>query len=460
MCWKRACALLLFCSAVAIVSPAQTFTSLASFDSTNGAGPSGGSLLQAINGDLYGTTMMGGEYNYGTIFRITPAGVLTSLLSFNVSNGSYPGGGLVQATNGALYGTTQQGNNNYGTIFKLTSAGLTTLYSFLTIAEGTSPDESLVQAANGNLYGTTNYGGTNNCGTVFEITPAGELTILHNFDSTDGPYPSAVLVQAGNGDLYGTTIYGGTSDACNMGCGTVFKITTAGAYTLLHSFSSTDGSGPQAGLIQATNGDLYGTTTYGGTSDLCYTGCGTIFKITPAGVLTSLVSFEATNGANPYAPLVQATDGNLYGTTFSGQGNYGTIFKITPSGTLTTVHTFELTDGADPFSGLTQDTNGSLYGATYGGGANNDGTVYKLSIGVDPFVKTLPTVGLVGSAVRILGTDLTGATGVTFNGTATAFTVVSASEITTTVPTGATTGRVQVITPSRTLLSNVSFEVP
>jgi len=282
---------------------------------------------------------------------------------------------------------------------------------------------------------------------------AQNFTTVHSFDRTDGEQPYGTLVQATNGDLYGTTSLGGTMDG-----GTVFKITTSGTLTTLYNFCSqsncTDGEGPEGALVQA-NGNFYGTTLGGGASTF-----GTVFRITPGGTLTTLHSFDGVDGVAPRTGLIQATDGNLYGATAQGGANtYGTVFKITPSGTLTTLHNFDDTDGTDPYSGLMQATSGTLYGTTYEGGADNGGTIFSLSVGLGPFVEPQPASGRVGAAIKILGTNLTGATSVTFNGTAATFTVVSRSEITTTVPTGATTGKIKVTTPARTLTSNVSFQV-
>ena len=272
--------------------------------------------------------------------------------------------------------------------------------------------------------------------------------------------------------MYGTTAEGGA-----YGGGTVFKIAPTPPYTLttLHSFcgspNCTDGYQPVAGLVQATNGDFYGTTYTGGANN-----DGTIFKITPGGALTRIYSFCAqpncTDGIWPVAGLIQATDGNLYGTTWGG-GNYapgssncgdGTVFKITPAPpyTLTTLYSFcsqpNCTDGANPYAALVQDTNGTLYGATW----QYRGTIFSISVGLGPFVKTVPSSGKVGQKVTILGTNLAGATGVTFNGTpATGFTVnTSGSAIAATVPPGATTGTVAVVTSrGSTLSSNIPFRV-
>jgi len=328
------------------------------------------------------------------------------------------------------------------------------LHNFVS-TDGNSPYAGLVQASNGNFYGVTFEGGEFNGGTIFKITASGTLTSLDSFTGggTEGDFPYGGLVQASNGNFYGTTLNGGT-----YGQGTVFEVTPSGTLTTLDDFNLTDGASPYAQLVQATNGNFYGTTGLGGPA-----GSGTVFKVTASGALTSLYSFDDGNdGGAPYAGLIQATDGNLYGTTESGGVNgKGTIFKISPSGTLTTLYSFAgyPADGANPEAGLIQGTNGKLYGTTISGGANDFGTVFSLSVGLGPFVETLPASGKVGATVKILGTSLTGSTSVTFNGTAATFTVVSSSEITTTVPAGATTGKVEVVTPGGARLSNVSFRV-
>lgn len=263
--------------------------------------------------------------------------------------------------------------------------------------------------------------------------------------------PVAGLTRSTSGEFYGTTVDGGAK-----GFGTVFKITRAGTLTTLHSFDSNDGAQPVTRLIQATDGNFYGTTPVGGGATVS----GVVFKMTPAGALTTLHLFAGTDGAAPESRLIQATDWNLYGTTqLGGLNGLGTIFRIATSGTFTTLHHFDSTEGYEPIASLMQATNGGFYGTAAFGGASGDGTVFSFSVGLNPFVKTLPSAGKVGAAVKILGTDLTGATSVTFNGAAAAFTVVSASEITTTVPAGATTGTVEVVTPSGALSSNVPFRV-
>jgi uncharacterized repeat protein (TIGR03803 family) len=433
----------------------QTFTTLVTFDGSNGAIPYYGSLSTGTDGNLYGTTYQGGANDSGTVFKITTGGALTILHSFDSTDGANPGAGLIQATNGNFYGTTVSGGaNGLGTIFKITAGGtLTTVHNF-DFTDGANPYSGLIQATNGSFYGTTVSSEPSGNGTIFKITAGGTLTTLHSFDHTDGSYPYGGLIQAHNGNLYGTTEAGGANCAPIFGCGTVFEMTPNGTLTTLDTFDSTDGSQPFGALVQATDGNFYGTTLAGGTKSY-----GTVFRVSAAGKLTTLHNFDS-NGAYPRGGLIQATDGNLYGTT-SGRGGAngnGTIFEITTGGALTTLHSFDQT-GDSPLGGLLQGTDGSFYGATSYGGTSNYGTVFTLSVGLGPFVKTLPTSGKVGSAVKILGTNLTGATSVTFNGTAAAFTVVRPSEISTTVPAGATTGTVQVTTPGGTLSSNVAFRV-
>ena len=467
-------ALLLLFATTTIASPAQTFGTLYSFGGSDGNGPQD-SLIQGFDGNFYGTTYSGGARNFGTVFKITPTGTLTMLYSFCVqtgcTDGKYPAANLVVGIDGNLYGTTNYGGaRNGGEVFKITPAGaLTVLYNFCAEAnctDGQGPYTGVIQAGDGNFYGTTLSGGAYFVGSVYKITPGGALTKLYSFckltGCPDGRTPNAGLVQAADGNLYGSTSVNGAN-----GYGTIFKITTAGVFTTLYNFCAvtgcTDGKNPVGRLIQGTDGSLYGTASGGVYNQ------GTVFKITTAGKLTTLYSFcpvtGCVDGSTPRAGVVQATDGNFYGTTYSGGTHFaaGTAFKLTPAGTLTTLYSFcaltSCTDGLSPSAGLVQGTDGSFYGTTSGGGANHDGTAYNLSVGLKAFVGTRPTAGKVGAKVIILGTNLTGATNVSFNGTAATFTVVSGSEIKTTVPVGATTGKVKVTTSQGTLVSNVVFRV-
>jgi uncharacterized repeat protein (TIGR03803 family) len=368
------------------------------------------------------------------VFKITPTGTFTTLHRFTGTDGAYTEGALLETTNGQFYGTTWAGGAN---------------------------DSCQIAGAG--------------CGTIFAITLHGKLTTLHSFDGSDGSYPTGALMLATNGNLYGVADLGGQSGAAacgTYGCGTVFMITPAGAFTLLHSFDGADGLEPNW-LVQASNGDFYGTATAGGASTNCAGGCGTAFEITPAGTLTPLHSFDGSDGSFPEAGLVQATDGNFYGTTGSGgastncTGGCGTVFELTPTGTLTTLHSFDGTDGS-LIAGLIQGTDGTFYGLTTTGGSDDScdyvgivgcGTVFSLGTGLGPFVEIRPTSGRVLEPVIILGNDLTGASSVTFNGIPARFSVLSSSEIKTNVPLNAKSGKVQVKTPGGTLTSNVNFLV-
>lgn len=456
--------------ALAVPLQAQTFTLLHSFSGTDGSYPYAG-LVQSTGGSLFGTTSSGGTSSGGTVFKMSTSGTLTTIYSFcalsSCADGTDPRDPLIQALNGSLYGTTFGGGpySSPGTIFKITSSGtLTTLYTFCALSsctDGETPYGGLVQALNGSLYGTTYAGGAHFNGTIFDIkTSGGALTTLYNFCTlsgcADGIGPQAALVQGTDNSFYGTTYDGGAFSYY----GTIFKITNAGVYTTLHSFNGTDGDEPIGGLVQAKDGNFYGTTQTDGAN-----GYGTVFKMTSGGTLTTIYNFcmmlFCADGSTPVAGLIQGTDGNLYGTTFTG-GAYGegTVFSITTGGTLTTLHSFDGTDGNQPWAALVQDTNGTFYGTTYSGGASSLGTVFSLSVGLGPFVKVKPPAAKVGVVVDILGTKLTGATSVTFNGTpATSFKVNSGSEITATVPTGATTGPVVVVAPSGTYSTYPNFRV-
>jgi uncharacterized repeat protein (TIGR03803 family) len=472
--WKRVILLRLLCATVAIAAHAQTFHSLMSFDGTDG-GALSDSLVQGPDGSLFGTAADGGAFGQGTVFKITPQGALTVVHSLGYTEGEGPIGALSLGTDGSFYGVTQNGGTyacvlGCGTVFKVTPEGsFTTLHSFCSESavcnDGGIPFGGLIQGFDKNFYGTAS-GGSYDDGVVFTITPQGRLAILHSFDGTDGANPQTGLVLATDGEFYGTTTGGGANFD-----GTIFRIDPSGALRTLYSFCSyrsgncPDGSQPTAGLVQGNDGNFYGTTYYGGDPNCnAPTGCGTVFKMTPAGTLTTLHTFELTDGASSSSRLVQATDGNLYGTTVWGgsascDGGCGTVFAITLEGVLTTLHAFDLSDGEDPYGGLTQATNGRFYGTTAGGGTYFVGTAFSLDVGLGPFVSFVRSYGKVGQTGGILGQGLTGTTSVLFNGTPASFTVVSDTFIRATVPRGATTGFVTVTTPTGTLTSNVPFRV-
>jgi uncharacterized repeat protein (TIGR03803 family) len=370
---------------------AQSYTVLHAFGAQgDGSSPYAG-LMQAADGNFYGTTYEGGAANLGSVFKITPVGGLTVLYSFTGTDGQNPWAGLVHGTDGNFYGTTTSGGTgNLGTVFKITPAGaLTTLYSFTGGADGQNPYVALTQGADGNFYGTTVNGGAYGGGTIFKFTAAGALTTLYAFTGgADGSESFGGLVQVTDGTFYGTTINGGA------GGGTVFKMTLAGALTTLYTFTGsggTDGAASLGSLVQGTDGSFYGTTLNGG-ADLYGNdgarGYGTVFRITQAGSLTTLYSFTGSDGQYPEAGLVQGSDGNLYGTTYlGGTRGQGTIFKITPAGALATLHSFTNatnSDGIYPASGLVQGTDGNIYGTTLRGGPLGGGVVFGLALAAPP----------------------------------------------------------------------------
>lgn len=448
----------------ASAASAQTFTTLAYF--TDGSNVFS-SLLQGTDGNLYGTSNNGGTNGLGSVFRISPDGALTTLYSFcsesNCMDGFFPFGALALGKDGNFYGTTQNGGSGgLGTVFKITPTGVLTVIHSFNGSDGSGPEAGLALGTDGNLYGTTGSGGAINgclgqCGTVFKITPSGALTTMHSFDGNDGALPSAALIQGIDGNFYGTTDSGGTGN-CNGGsCGTVFKITPAGIFTSLHSFDFTDGERPVAPLMQASNGAYYGTTSEGGDagSKGCSGGCGTIFKISSGGTFATVHKFFFSDGGALQSGLVQATDGSLYGESPEGGTGYGKIFSLTLPRTLTTVYSFSSSSQGGGGTAVVQLTDGNLYG-TYG----VPGAVFRLDMSLAPFIAFVLPTGKVGQTAQILGQGLTGSTVITFNGIpATTFSVVSDTYMTAVVPAGASTGPVVVSTPTGTLTSNKNFRI-
>ena len=374
------------------ITPNGVLTTLVEFTGTSGNNKGRnpcGALAQGSDGNFYGTTPLGGGYDSGTVFKITPSGVLTTLMELGSNATSnieiQPIGALMQADDGNFYGTT--GGTGNATVFKMTQAGaLTTFVEFAGSSLGLGLTAALVQGSDGNFYGTTSGGGASNDGTVFKITSAGIVTTLVQFTgiggSSKGDQVFTALIQGKDGNFYGTTGGGGASFY-----GTVFKMTSAGAMTTLVEFTGNgtnrNGSRPMAALVQGTDGNLYGTTSEGGDGSR-----GTVFKITPSGMLTTLVHFTGTSGARkgsyPYAALVQGSDGSFYGTTNGGgSSDCGTVFKVSPSGTFTTLVEFNGIKDMDmwnyPHVTLVCGSDGNFYGTTYGGGANNCGTVFKMT---------------------------------------------------------------------------------
>jgi uncharacterized repeat protein (TIGR03803 family) len=453
--WKTICTVLLLCAAMTVPASAQTYSVVT--DAVSDA-----FLTLGLDGNFY-TAVYGGE-TPGLIYRITPSGTVTTVYSFpGYPHESDPAPRLLLGTDGNFYGTTLV---PFGSIFKVTPDGaFTTLYTFtcsnIDCGGGYWADFGLVEGRDGNFYGTAALAGANNWGMMFRVTPGGTFTVVYNFcasaNCTDGGRPGQ-LIQASDGNFYGATNYGGSENG-----GTIFKITPDGALTVLHNLHL--GLYVEWGLIQGSDGNFYGAT-YGGGAN----GKGSVFKMTPTGDTSTLYSFcsqaNCTDGGHPYAGLVEGSDGNFYGTTLVG-GNSpqhgGTIFSVTPAGAQTTLYRFcaagfPCSDGDSPESTMIQATNGDFYGTNVQGGTGG-GVVYSLSVGRDPLVEMLPTSSQVGQSVKILGQGLSGTTAVSFNGISAGFTINSDTYITASVPAGTTTGYVTVETAGGTLRSNLPFQI-
>jgi uncharacterized repeat protein (TIGR03803 family) len=417
-----------------------------------------GIIAQGRDGNLYSTApnSLSGD---GAAFSVTPSGTLVVLYGFAPgTSGVSPYSGLVLGTDGNFYGTTESEGSNNGTIFKITPNGqFSLLYAFLGSTDGGHPYAPPIQANDGNFYGTTTDGNSQSpYGTVYKFTPEGPLTPLYQFDQMHGASPYAPLVQGSDGNFYGVTLEGG-----NLNLGVVFKITPRGKLTVLYNFDLVHGSQPFGPLVLGNDGNFYGTTFDGGTN-----GSGVIFQMKPNGRLKVIHNFEGSGGGfYPCTGLALASDGNFYGATHSGGPiDAGLIFRISPLGAYTVLYTFDGTNGKFPMATLTQHTNGILYGDTKEGGTisscgGNCGTFYSWDAGLPPFVSLAPTSGKAGKIVETLGQGFTGTTGVSFNGVAASFNVVSDTYLTATVPSGSTTGFVTVTTPSGKLKSNRKFRV-
>jgi uncharacterized repeat protein (TIGR03803 family) len=357
---------------------------------TNGAAPEG-NLVLGPDGSFYGTTQGGGTTNgYGTIFKMTTSGVLTTLVTFKGTNGVNPLDGLTLAPDGNFYGTTVYGGTNFattninaglggGTVFRLTTNGLLTTLATFAVTNGQNPHAGLTWGPGGLFYGTTASGGPFGDGTIFSVTTSGTLTMLTNFNNANGNAPTAGLTLGPDGNLYGVTQSGGAH-----GAGTVFRVTPSGSLTNVYHFGSNpaDGASPQTTMTLGPDGNLYGATAF--TSIVPFDPNGTIYKVTTNGTLTTLINFDFYNGGNPIGSLTLGPDGNFYGTTYLGDNgnnsNMGIVYSLTTNRVFTVLAEFDGSNGAYPISGLTLGPDNNLYGGTTGGGANGNGTIYRLGL--------------------------------------------------------------------------------
>jgi len=466
-----------------VAAHAQTYTLLHTWPinpgNTSGIVPPG-LMSQGRDGELYSTISNGGLFNggSGTAFKITTAGTLTTIYNFcalaQCPDGSVPRGGLTLGTDGNLYGSTQNGGKiGGGTVFRLTPAGvLTTMWSFGTLpgdADGGAPNYAPFQGQDGNFYGSSNEIYAGDGGLIYKVTSAGKFTVLGDFNFTNGWVPN-LPTQGTDGNFYGTTQIGqikGTS--CGLhGCGVVYKMSPGGALSVLHNFSGYvsatvyDGSIPYGALVQGNDGYFYGVTNTGGQFNQ-----GTIFKISASGksyiILHSFENdFTIAAGDNPFIGLTMGSDGNFYGTAKAGKYGAGVIYQITPAGVYTPLYNFcavsHCPDGFNPATMMTQHTNGKFYGNTVGNSLGGS-YFYELDTGLGPFVSPLTQSGKAGATVEILGTGLTGASSVQFGTGFAAFTVVSDTYMTAVIPSSGTVGNITVSTPSGTLSSVRPFKV-
>jgi uncharacterized repeat protein (TIGR03803 family) len=480
--WPLATAAIMILLFSASVLRAQTFSVLYNLGSVAG-GPtsptSPGTIAQGRNGDLYTVTPTGcGAFNgFGTGVSITPAGKVKVLACLNQTNNQgEPVSGVTMGADGNFYGSSN-GGDYYGSAWKMSAGGkLTTFGVFSASPNVFTPLTPPVIGMDGSLYGTAEEGGTSGlctygfggCGGVYKIKTSGKgYTLIYSFDQTNGANSYSPLLLGTDGNFYGTTYVGGSVSGSFKNAGVVFKMTPSGKYSVVYAFCAlsncVDGANPVAGLTQATDGNFYGTTEYGGTG----TGGlrqGVVFKLTAAGQLTVLYNFcslaSCTDGSNPYGGLVQASDGNFYGTTLGGgMHNYGVIFQVTPSGKYTVLYNFDYTTGAYPEVTLTQHTDGVLYGDTSQGGSARLGVFFSLDLSLPPFAKLVTWWGKVGGKIGILGQGFKGATSVSFNETPAIFKTSGDTYITATVPASATSGHVTVETSKGTLTSSQVFQV-
>lgn len=472
-CFRFQVRVIVLAVACAAAAYAQTLSVLYNFGTKTGDPynpQNSGIIAQGRDGNMYSTSPNGGTLCFfcGAVFNVPTSGALSTIYSFtSASGGTFPLGGLTLGVDRSFYGTTETGGKfNQGTLFKITSTGtLTSLYDFATIQypklDGLYPRSPPVRGRDGNFYGTTS-SSTIGYGAAYKITSAGKYTVLYGFTptGTNGFTPVAPLILGNDGNFYGTTTLGGKtlSSNCfgsNLSCGTVFKMTPGGKVTFLYDFDQVNGADPTGPLVQSVDGNFYGTTAFGGDAN----GDGVVFKITSAGKITNLHTFNGTDGKQPTAGLVLASDGNFYGVTSAGGATgSGTLFEITSGGVFTKLHDFSSpADGATPEVTLLQHTNGTLYADSLGGGKFSLGTFYSWDAEFPAFIKLVSTTGTVGTSIGILGQGFTGTTAVSLNGSSASFSFVSDTYITATVPNPATAGIVTITTPTGKLSSLQSF---
>ena len=459
MAFPRVLAAIFVFSAMLLALPetsrAQTFTDILDFTGSSFADPGIVTLAQARNGNLYGTTAAQPLTGLGTIFGITPTGtIVLEFGGFDYTNGASPAGGVTLATDGTIYGTTEFSSYNAdssGVIYTITTGGnnYTALHQFEG-GDGSFPIAPPIEGADGNFYGTTNGLLHGLPSTIYQYVPQTQtLTSLRLFGKEVGLYYA--LTQGVDGDLYGVANAGGPNKF-----GSIFRLSTSGV--LRYSYNSPGGAGgtyPIGPLVQLTDGNFYGTAADGGAG-----AGGFVFKMTPGGVVSIVYNFTENDGQTflPSTGLTLGSDGQLYGASALGGANdAGTLHRVTTGGQYTLLYSFPSFAGTA--ASLVQHTNGKFYGVTATGGADNYGMVYSLDVGSPPFIALVQSQGRPGQNEQILGQGLNGTTNVTFNGVAAAFDIHSDTYVTALIPNGASSGPVVVTTRTGTLTSVKNFRV-
>lgn len=345
-------------------------TVLRSFDPSREGGHPSARLIQGQDGALYGATTSGAAQGAGAVFRADTSGGLTILQAFEVgTTGTYAAGTLLEISDGVFYGAAARGGPyGSGAIFRVDRVGAQLLHGFVP-GSGTLPLGGLTEASDGDFYGTTRQRGGWDAGALFRLTAAGSLRRLYGFDGGAGQFPSAALLESEDGSFYGTAEAGGAS-----GLGTVFHATRDGRVEPVHSFTRVDGEDPKSALMRGSDGYFYGTTCWGGPN---YNG--TVYRVDDGGAVTVIAAFNYESGVCPSATVVEADDGAFYGTTYvGGPGGSGTIFRMERSGQVSVIHAFSSATGAFPLAALVKGADGLLYGTAYSGGAHGFGTVFRL----------------------------------------------------------------------------------
>ena len=437
----------------AVRTLAQTVADVVSFNGSNNLAYPGTAPVQGHNGKFYATS----PTILGSVFDFTANGTTNVVYSFTGSAGAYPFG-VILGTDGNFYGVASGGGSlNYGVLFKVTPNGTyTALHNFTAGTDGMEPAGTPIEGRDGNLYGVTN-GGCCHAATVYKYTRSGAFSTIYTYDNAHGTNATAIM-QGSDGNLYALASFAG-----GYGNGTIVQVSTSGKLLSYYSFPGGSAGGAlPVGMMQASDGNYYGTTFQGGVIESG--GIGTIFRYTPQSGATVIYTYEpntVAGGGYPSSGLTQGTDGWLYGLTLAGgTDGYGTIFRISTSGTYQQLYSFTSTVGEKPTNNLLQATTGLFYGSAQNGGPYGYGAMFSLNMGLGQFVSFVQPTGKVGKQAQILGQGLTGTSRVTFNGkAATSFSVVNDTYMTAVVPSGATTGKVVVTTPGGALTSNVKFVI-